>query len=97
MTSTAPTKAYALPRSVAERRANMRNASRTMHTKSRDASCSLDFSLCVFCIMPFLTSHAIWRTRAHKIDNRAGGARREAGIDFPGGLRKTNRSGSCST
>jgi len=45
MTSTAQTKAHALPSSTAERRAKIRNASFTTQKISRSSSCSFSFSV----------------------------------------------------
>src|SRR5438105_11601073 len=44
----APAKAHALPSTIDERRAKIRKASLTTQKKSRDSSCSLSFSFCVF-------------------------------------------------
>src|SRR6266567_4133013 len=44
----APAKAQALPSTIDERRAKIRKASLTTQKKSRDSSCFLSFSFCVF-------------------------------------------------
>ena len=48
MMTIASVKAHALPSTIDERRAKIRNESLTMQKKSRFSSCSLSFSLSVF-------------------------------------------------
>jgi hypothetical protein len=56
----APAKAHALPSTLDDRRAKIRKASLTTQKKSRDSSCSLIFSVCVF----IATVFAFGRSRA---------------------------------
>jgi hypothetical protein len=56
-------KAQALPSTIDERRAKIRKASLTTQKKSRDSSCSLSFSFCVFIAIILYSAAPSWKER----------------------------------
>src|SRR6266404_2918203 len=80
----APAKAQALPSTIDERRAKIRKASLTTQKKSRDSSCFLSFSFCVFIAIILYSRRAQAGRNAYQCRSRScGAALRRPAIDRP--------------